>query len=73
MKIMNELRLSAQIYSADRIREAIGAFAGLCSMSLSSSDGAYAVSFSDCVYDTDETIKEFENYLIELTHGSMTG
>ena len=73
MKNMNELRLSSQIYSEGCIREGIDAFADLCSISLSSSDGTYIVSFSDCVYDTDETMKEFENYLIELTHGSMTG
>jgi hypothetical protein len=63
---MRELKLNKEIYNVEKIMKTMNVYRGYakCSMSY---DGDYTiVTFDDCKYDENITIREFENYLIGL-------
>ena len=62
---MNELYLSTEIYSVEIIKAAIRQFASLSDINLITESSYYKCIFSECIYDTEETMKEFENYIID--------
>lgn len=63
---MNELLLSKDIYNISAIKQTISAFSELAKISLYNNASHYVCVFENCIYAQDETIKEFENYLIDL-------
>lgn len=63
---MNKLFLSREIYSVVYIKQAIEAFSELSEIALTSSDDCFVCTFNSTKYETETTIKEFENYLIDL-------
>ena len=64
MKLMNKLILSMDIYSADSIEETCNAYRNLARIRIKKRKECMELIFDRCRYDTDITIKEFENYLI---------
>lgn len=64
MKLMNKLILSMDIYSVDSIEEACNAYRNLAIIRVKKRKECMELIFDRCRYDTDITIKEFENYLI---------
>ena len=63
---MTKLLLSKDIYKLSLINETASAFSTLAKISLYD-DGSYIVClFENCTYSKEQTIKEFENYLIDL-------
>lgn len=64
MKLMNKLILSMDIYSVDSIEKACNAYRNLARIRAKKRKGCMELIFDRCRYDTDITIKEFENYLI---------
>ena len=65
---MTKLLLSKDIYKTILIDETAIAFSNLAKISLYD-DGSYIVClFENCVYSKEQTIKEFENYLIDLSN-----
>ena len=65
---MNELRLKKELYSMPNIRQSILAFSELATISVLENDDAYICTISKCRYDIEETVGEFENYLIDLSY-----
>lgn len=63
---MNKLILSKDIYIISAIENAISAFSKLAEITISEETNCYFCEFNNCVYEKDITIKEFENYLIDL-------
>ena len=71
--MMSELLLSKEIYKIHHIQEASHQFSSLCKIEISEHKEYYLCAFSSCVYDVAETIKEFENYLIDLMNTGNEG
>ena len=65
---MNELRLKNELYSMPNIRQSILAFSDIATISVFEKDEAYICTISECRYDIEETVGEFENYLIDLSY-----
>ena len=61
---MKTLRLNKKVYQEDSVRLTITAYKDYAQFSLKESPDAWELAFSDCKYDEDRTVKEFENYLI---------
>ena len=67
------LQLSRELYPIESIKEAITAFQDLCKIRISTHDKKYyTCSFSSCLFDTTITMREFENYLIDLVNTKDT-
>lgn len=65
---MSELRLKKEIFRLSDVEQTIGAFSDLCTVSIQEQEDIYCCLFCDCRYDIEETVKEFENYLIDLSY-----
>lgn len=63
---MNELKLSKDIFEVNAIENAILQYKDICIISKNENSDYYTLIFSDCVYSVEETINEFENYVIDL-------
>lgn len=61
---MVQIDLNTEIYSEESVRQAIQAYHDYASISTGSKSGYIVVIFSECRYDEQMSIKEFENYLI---------
>lgn len=68
---MIKLKLSKELYSEKDINNAISDFLHLADLEVSDESESFIVRISNCKYTEEETESEFENYLIELTYGSM--
>ena len=63
---MKTLKLRKELYAQSAIDCAIDAYRGIA-MITKSTNGSYEVcSFSECEFDEEQTVLEFENYLIDL-------
>ena len=63
---MKTLRLSKKVYQEDSIRLTITAYQNYAQFSIKEFPDAWEIVFSDCKFDEDRTVKEFENYLIGI-------
>lgn len=62
----NDLYLIKEIYIKSAIYKAIEDYHLISKIDLSENNFYYICSFTFCQYDVTETIKEFENYVIDL-------
>ncbi len=67
---MNKLKLNKDVYNELMVTQSIDAFTQIVDIGLEISLNYFICSFSNSKYDLDETMKEFENYLIDLTNHS---
>lgn len=65
---MTELKLSKIIYEHENIKEAVDDFSTMAYFKVTEFDEYYLISISDSKYPEERTVKEFENYLIDLTY-----
>lgn len=65
---MNKLSLSKELYSETLVRQSVEAFAQIADINIIISSKYYICDFLNSKYSLNETIKEFENYLIDLTN-----
>lgn len=63
---MKRTKLSKNIYDESIIRQAIRDYGSIANIQLKSDSGYYDLQFENCKYDENRTLKEFENYLIDL-------
>lgn len=63
---MNRLLLSKDIYSMHLIEKTAVAFSKLAKITLHNEANYTVCIFEDCIYPQEQTISEFENYLIDL-------
>lgn len=68
---MNKLILSSKIYEFNTLEDAVNEFNGLADIRLQREESYFLLNFFNCSYDIAETMKEFENYLIELTYQTI--
>ena len=67
----HDLQLSSEIFSRQTIEAAIRAYSGLTRIQVESQPGGWLLSFTDCQYDPQLTIREFNNYLVNLSSISL--
>ena len=65
---MNELKLSKEIYNYSLVKTAAKEFADISNILVSNEENYVKCIFSKCVYDDEITLKEFENYVIDLSN-----
>lgn len=65
---MNRLEISKEIYSLHNVEKAINDYSDIANIILSQDTDYFVLEFSKCVYESNITIKEFENYLIDLSN-----
>ena len=61
---MKKIKLNRSIYSDKAINSALTAYNNLAMFTVDLNSEYATVTFIKCKYDEDQTIKEFENYLI---------
>lgn len=61
---MKKLRLNREIYSDQSIERTARAYRGYAVTTVSYDAHYITVTFQKCKYDAEQTVKEFENYLI---------
>lgn len=66
MRLVNRLILSMDIYSVDNIKETCNVYKDFARIGIKRSNDYIELTFDRCKYDADITIKEFENYLINV-------
>jgi len=64
--IMKIVKYNRSIYSNRAIDEAILAYSQLATITKSINNEYVELTFDNCKYDDDITVKEFENYLIGI-------
>lgn len=70
MKTEN-LKLSIELFCLNDILSAKNAFSDFAFIGVQERDGYYILTFSECRYSIDETVKEFDNYVISLSAQQM--
>lgn len=65
---MNELKLSKEIYNDSLVNIAVKQFSGISNIVINNEEFYLKCVFSRCVYDVETTLKEFENYVIDLNN-----
>lgn len=68
---MNDLMLNTNIYKKNWIFLAAKAFEDICNINIIETNDYIVCKFSNCIYDTIETIREFENYIIDLMNTNL--
>lgn len=61
---MNEIQLHRKLFPLKYIRMTIEAYSGICKVQVTEEENYYICTFRDCIYDSAQTVMEFENYLI---------
>lgn len=64
MKLMRKLRINRSIYSDKSIEKTMQIYKNHAVTTVSYKNCYATVTFWKCKYDEDQTIKEFENYMI---------
>ena len=67
---MSKLELSKEIYKYSDLVNCCNAYLDFAKTDVRDDGEYWIVVFTDCKFDEIETLKEFENYLIELSFGS---
>ena len=71
LKVMSKLELSKDMYKHIDLIKCCEDFRDYADIGIVDDNTHWTVEFRDCKLSEVETASEFENYLIELTYGSM--
>lgn len=63
---MKKLKLSKEIYSYEKIQKVISVYSAYGQIYLIHEKNNWLVFFKQCTYGEEQTMQEFENYLIGL-------
>jgi len=63
---MKKIRINPDIYSLNSIERTRTAYMEYAKIKVQQNGSDVIIIFTDCRYDEDQTVKEFENYLIGL-------
>lgn len=62
------MKLNKGLYNESIIKQAIRDYRSIALIELSEDHSFYYLQFNECKYDEERTVREFENYLIDLTN-----
>ena len=65
---MSKSQINKEIFDIGIVTKAIEDYSDIASINVYETKDYIELEFDNCKYDTEETIKEFENYLIDLTN-----
>ena len=65
---MSKSQINKEIFDIGIVTKAIEDYSDIASINVSETKDYIELEFDNCKYDTEETVKEFENYLIDLTN-----
>ncbi len=65
---MSKISINKNIFDKEILLSAIEEYKDIATIKVDETDNYFNLQFNDCEYDEDETVKEFENYLIDLTN-----
>ena len=65
-QIMKKLQLSKDVYSYEKLRKVKAIYSDYAQIHVVPEKKHWLVLFTRCTYGEDETVREFENYLIGL-------
>lgn len=68
---MITLKLNKELYSYENLRYCCKDYSKLAKIEIECDLQYWVLNFWDCRYDETETIKEYENYLIEHTYRGL--
>lgn len=63
---MNKLMLSKHLYNSATVMKTVSVFSNLADISVSENEFYHICCFDNSRYETEQTMAEFENYLIDL-------
>lgn len=63
---MTELRFHKEIYAGWALQSAVAAYGALATITIRDDDEYHICQFDRCRYEEKLTVKEFQNYLIDL-------
>lgn len=66
--MMSDIMLHCTIYESSTIQQAVKAYSSLARIEFHRQNDYIVCNFYDCKYDKKITIKEFLNYLIDLSN-----
>ena len=66
--MMSDIMLHCTIYESSTIQQAVKAYSSLARIEFHRQNDYIVCNFYDCKYDKEITIKEFLNYLIDLSN-----
>lgn len=69
---MTELKLNTDIFDISCVEKTATAYKALCKIKINKTDNYMICRFTDCLYDEEETVREFENYIIDLMNTAVT-
>lgn len=64
----NELKLCCDIYDLNMINYAVESYKKIADISVEKMKRYYVCKFNNCVYDISQTMKEFENFVIQASN-----
>ena len=70
---MNELYLNKLIYNKSSILQAQNAYRNICTIFINENADYWICEFQNCKYEEVITIKEFENFLIDILNTRRDG
>ena len=65
---MDEYRFNKKIYDLQQISLAIKAYSDITQINVMETEDYFILCFHNCKYLIERTVREFENYLIDLTN-----
>ena len=63
---MKQIIITKEIFSKTSLERAMQDYSNLCEFSIAEKADEWEVRFSNCRFDEQRTVNEFENYLIGL-------
>ena len=63
---MKRLEINPEVYSLESVEKACQVYQGLARIAVKKKANRIIITFVNCKYDADRTVKEFENYLIGI-------
>lgn len=69
----NELRLCSCIYDFSVIEFSIRSYSQIAKIEVKKNDNYYVCKFTDCKYDLLQTMREFENFIIQASNSKELG
>lgn len=68
---MNKLKLNINIFNITHVKKAVKAYKDICKIEIDQIGSYIVCEFTDCIYDSKETVNEFENYIIDLMNNDI--
>lgn len=63
---MRKIQVNSEIFSEETVKQALRDYGNIAKTTLKNERNYFIVTFWKCKFDEDQTLREFENYMIGL-------